>query len=196
MRLFLFIFTIYISSSFLSFAQDGRTCWREVSMYERIRVPCSDTKTNVIRPDWTYSWDMDSLCYNMEVKLINKINQHRISLGLNIWEYSESLYNGITLPHNLYQVANRYVGHSENGKNIDERCKEINWLGFKRIGENCASHHRFETNGVSFLFEQYMRSPKHKALIEDPNYRYYATSVIYNYEDNIFYNTLNTSYDF
>ena len=187
---------IFVLSYTDSYAQEGKTCWKNVNIYERVRIDCKDVGPPEPRPSWTIGWDMDSLVTNMEVKLINRINEHRVSLGLDPWVYSEELLNGITFQHNYYQATNNYVGHSENGKNMDQRCREIDWLGFKRIGENCASHHRFENRGVSFFFEQYMRSPKHKALIEDPNYVYYATSVMYNYSTNTFFNTLNVSYDF
>ncbi|NDB80330.1 hypothetical protein EB155_10745, partial [archaeon] len=59
--------------------------------------------------------------------------------------------------------------------------------------ENVASHQRWEDDGISLFFEQYMRSEKHKNMIENPEFIYYSVSVIYDYDSNTFYNTLNVS---
>jgi len=184
---FLFFIVCFVS------AQSGKICWRTDSYGHRYRISC-DNFIPPTRPNYTKNWDIDSLEKNMETKLITEINNHRISLDLNPLIYSERLYQQITLPHNEYQVKVEKVSHNDyNGNGMDERCPKLNWCGYKKVGENVASHQRWETEGKSLLFRQYMDSEKHKDLIENPEYVYYSTSVIYNYENNTFYNTLNVS---
>ena len=188
----LILITLLFTAEFV-FAQSGKVCWRTDSYGYRYRISC-DNFVPPSRPYFTIDWDIDSLQISMENKLISEINNHRISIGLSPLIYSSKLYHQFTLPHNQYQVKVRKASHNDyNGNGMKERCPKLNWCGYQKIGENVASHQRWETEGKSLLFEQYMRSEKHKELIENPEYVYYSTSVIYNYENNTFYNTLNVS---
>jgi uncharacterized protein YkwD len=175
------------------YAQEPKSrCYYEVDG-KKIECSCDLYKPHK-RPEYTYNWDVDSVEKVMEEKLIYAINNHRVSIGLNPLVYSQRLFDQLTLPHNLYQVKNQYCGHDDHmGNKLKERGPALNYCGFKSLGENVADHQRWDGKGRSHLFEQYMDSPPHRALIENPKWVYYSTSVIYNVENNRFYNTFNVS---
>lgn len=186
-----FVFTFLCLTSY---AQKAKlTCYYKNSSGEKVACSCDNYKPEE-RPKYTYSWDVDSLENEMEMLLIKEINNHRTSIGLNKLVYSQRLYDQLTIPHNIYQARNQYCGHDNYmGSGMGERGPALNWCGFKSLGENVGSNQDWDLKGGSHFFEQYMNSPSHKALIENPKWVYYSTSVIYNSDNNRFYNTFNVS---
>lgn len=188
------VVTLLFGFSLITYGQEAKhRCYFESSDGTKIECSCEYFKPHT-RPEYTFSWDVDSVEQSMEYKLIESINNYRVSIGLNPLVYNQKLYNELTLPHNRYQVKNQYCGHDDHmGNKLKERGPALNFCGFKSLGENVADHQRWDGKGRSHFFEQYMDSPKHRELIEDPKWVYYSTSVIYNSENNRFYNTFNVS---
>jgi len=186
------IFILFLGLTFKTYAQPGVVCWKMING-KRVVVSCEDFVPPT-RPSYTKNWDIDSLERNMEQKLIYTVNNHRRKLGMNELKYSDRLYNEITLPHNIHQTEVNFASHNDDtGNGLKERCPKVDFCGFRKVSENVASHQRWETDGISLFFEQYMRSEKHKNMIENPEFIYYSVSVIYDYDSNTFYNTLNVS---
>lgn len=168
-------------------------CYVELADGTRLPRSCDGFK-RPSRPGHTMSWDLEAFTRNMEKELVAAINAHRGELGLEVLEFSPRLLRELTIPHNRYQVAIDSTTHCDHmGNYMRERGPFLEFCGYRSLGENVASHSRWDTDKGSLFFRQYMESPRHRSMIEDPKWRYYSTSVMYNTVTNRFYNTFNVA---
>lgn len=156
---------------------------------KKVEVDCSECDL-LKRPEHTKNWNVSEIERKLEQKLIEDINNHRVSIGLKPLIFSKSIKNKIAVPHTKYQVKYQICTHSEYGKNFDNRMQNID-ISFTYLGENVASHQKWVDGDKSNFFIQYMNSKKHRELIESKTFTHFGTCVIYDEKENMFYNTFN-----
>lgn len=92
-----------------------------------------------------------------ELDTMALINDYRISIGLNPLEKINHI-SYKSEEHNNYMIANNVVNHNDfvaRSQNI------IEVLGATKVSENIA----YNYNSPNAVFEAWMKSPKHKAII-------------------------------
>src|SRR3970040_339078 len=92
-----------------------------------------------------------------ELQTMDLINNYRVSIGLNpLAKINHISYK--SEEHNNYMIANNVVNHNDfvaRSQNI------IEVLGATKVSENIA----YNYNSPNTVFEAWMKSPKHKAII-------------------------------
>lgn len=135
--------------------------------------------------------NIDSLCWEMEKRFVRTLNEWRTEHGIHKLEYDNDMYDGLTLPHNEWQLQSGLISHSENGMSMSQRAEAV---GIRGIGECCAYNYRSDLGELSRFFLQYKDSPPHWKILTDEAYHYIAASVLYDQETNRYYSTVNVRY--
>lgn len=105
-----------------------------------------------------------------ELELLELINSHRESLGLNNLLVEKLACEIASVPTLKKQKShNGFTTRAEMTKSV-------------RCGEICA----YGYNNVESTFNSYLKSPKHKAIIENPIYTHLGISYIDSYNFTIF----------
>ncbi len=132
--------------------------------------------------------NIDSLCWKMEKRFVDTLNEWRVNHGLNGLEYDDDMESLLTVPWNENQVKTGKVGHGEGYNSFTNRS---DWAGFDTCGECCGSNHRSDVNNVSQFFLQYQKSPSHWKILTNSKYNYISVSVLYDRETNTYYSVVN-----
>ena len=98
-----------------------------------------------------------------------KINQYRVSLGLNKLEFSKETFLAAQ-HHTKYMINVGEIGHKENSEtpNTYHRLLKYGVDNFTLVGENCTTIHM---NGQTILemsesiFNNWKESPSHNRII-------------------------------
>lgn len=103
-----------------------------------------------------------------EIDLMNRINAHRVSQGLNELQPVEHI-SFKSFEHNEYMIENNVVGHQQ----FESRASNIKQvLGAVKVGENVAFNYQ-SNNGV---LQAWLASEGHKENIEG-NYTHFGISI-------------------
>jgi uncharacterized protein YkwD len=109
-----------------------------------------------------------------ELDLANRINEYRVSAGLNTLEIVNHI-SYKSLEHNNYMITNNVVNHDY----FDSRANNIiQVLGAVRVGENIA--YNFSTPNSAL--HAWKNSPGHKANL-DGDYTHFGISITINPEN-------------
>jgi uncharacterized protein YkwD len=109
-----------------------------------------------------------------ELDLANRINDYRVSVGLNTLEIVNHI-SYKSLEHNSYMIENNVVNHDY----FDSRANNIiQVLGAVRVGENIA--YNFSTPNSAL--HAWKNSPGHKANL-DGDYTHFGISITINPEN-------------
>lgn len=134
----------------------------------------------------------------LEKKLIDEINNHRVSLNLKSLEQE----NTLTLAaedHNFFLLANKTLTHFQPIKEKKTPFDRVKYYGGKiwmRVGENILSrslNKNYKENELSFLakdlFLQWKNSPGHYKNMIDKNYTHQGLRIIFDSKINKIYAT-------
>jgi uncharacterized protein YkwD len=184
--------SFFLSS--ISFSQ-GALKWSDIKCYtvdkygNETIVDCDDVKwssTHVSTP--VFTGNIDSLCWEMEKRFVETLNDWRREHGIDELEYDHDMHAMLTLPHNEWQVSVGYISHGKGSNSLKSRSARTNIMS---VGECCAYNHRSDWGEMSQFFLQYRDSPPHWKILIDKKYNYISASVMYDQETNIYYSVVN-----
>ena len=175
---------VFLSS--VSFAQSTTNwrCYIEDEHGNEIAVDCD----GIILPTPVFTGNIDSLCWEMEKRFVETLNDWRIRHGMNKLEYDHNMHAMLTLPHNEWQVSMENISHGVGANSLKSRSDRVNIM---TVGECCAYNHRSDVGEVSSFFLQYKKSAPHWKILTDVKYNYISASVIYDPETNRYYSVVN-----
>jgi len=111
----------------------------------------------------------------IETEILNLINEHRTSIGLNALK-TLNLISGVADGHTNYMIEVNKVNHD----NFPERSQTlINEANAKSVGENVA----FGYNTAQGVVNAWLNSKEHKKIIENPDYTHFGISTNSNKEN-------------
>lgn len=167
------------------YAQETLTwsCYTEDEYGNKTVVDC-----DYVMPTPVFTGNIDSLCWEMEKRFVNTLNDWRRNHGLNELEYDYDMQSLLTVPWNEKQVQMGKISHGEGSTSLKNRS---NMVGIGGVGECCAYNHRSDRNDVSQFFLQYKNSPPHWKILTDGRYKYISVSVMYDQETNRYYSVVN-----
>jgi uncharacterized protein YkwD len=183
------LISIFLSS--VIYAQDGfiwsnTTCYTTDKYGNEIVIDCDEVPW--ILPQPIFEGNVDSLCWEMEKRFVETLNDWRRKHGIHELEYDHDMHDMLTLPHNEWQVSVGNISHGVGDNSLKSRSNRV---GINGVGECCAYNHRSDVGGVSQFFLQYKNSPPHWKILTDDSYHYIAVSVIYDQETNRYYSAVN-----
>ena len=132
--------------------------------------------------------NIDSLCWEMEKRFVETLNEWRRNHGINELEYDSEMESLLTVPWNKKQVRMGKISHGEGYNSLGNRSDRV---GIGGVGECCAYNHRSDMGEVSRFFIQYKDSPPHWKILTDDEYDYISVSVLYDQEINRYYSVVN-----
>ena len=162
---------------------EGAQCYYINNKGDEIEVPCDG-----FIPTPIPQMNIDSLCWEMEKRFVNTLNEWRVNHGLNELEYDDDMESLLTVPWNEKQVQMGKISHGEGDNSFTSRS---DWAGINTCGECCASNHRSDVDNESQFFKQYQKSPPHWEILTDSKYNYISVSVLYDQETNTYYSVVN-----
>lgn len=185
MKQLLIISTLFISLS--SYSQnsvwENLGCYTEDKYGNTIEVDCDD-----VLPTPIFTGNIDSLCWEMEKRFVNTLNEWRRNHGIHELEYDDDMESLLTVPHNEWQVNKGLIAHGEDGRSLSEISRS---RGFTGVGECVAYNYRSDMGEVSQFFIQYKNSKPHWKILTSTDYHYISVSVLYDQEKNRYYSTVN-----
>lgn len=105
----------------------------------------------------------------LELEILDLVNQHRASLGLNQLEQLNIVSN-VADTHTDYMIENDQVSHD----NFNERVALLTTnANAKSVGENVA----FGFSSAQGVFNGWLNSDGHRAVMEDPDYSHFGISI-------------------
>ena len=167
------------------FTWSEQTCYKIVG-YDTTQVDCED-----VLPTPVFTGNIDSLCWEMEKRFVNTLNEWRRNHGLNELEYDYDMQSLLTVPWNESQVQAGKISHGEGYNSFKNRS---NRAGIRGCGECCAYNYRSDMGEISQFFIQYKNSSPHWKILTDDDYNYIAVSVLYDQETNRYYSVVNVRY--
>ena len=184
MKQLIIISTLFISLSSYSqkFIWEDFGCYTEDEYGNTVEVDCDD-----VLPTPIFTGNVDSLCWEMEKRFLNTLNEWRLNHGLNKLEYDDDMESLLTVPWNEKQVQMGKISHGEGDYSFTNRS---DWAGIYDCGECCASNHRSDVNNVSQFFLQYKKSPPHWKILTSSRYNYISVSVLYDQETSTYYSVV------
>jgi uncharacterized protein YkwD len=156
------------------------TCFVEDLNGNLIEIDCKDLIPNIS--------NIDSICWEMEKRFVNTLNEWRRNHGISELEYDYDMQSLLTVPWNESQVQSGKISHGEGYNSLRNRSNRV---GIGGVGECCAYNSRSDIGEVSQFFIQYKNSPLHWKILTDEDYHYIAVSVLYNQEKNRYYSVVN-----
>lgn len=130
-------------------------------------------------------------CYTqttLELKVFEKINQYRDSVGLSALFWDSLCYKSSKL-QSLYLKGSETFGHSQNTKGLETFSKRYDSVGGnknrKLLAEVCADYNKnFKYNDslvedklASEIVNGWKKSSDHNMIITDPKFKFAAVSV-------------------
>lgn len=165
-----------------TFTWTTQQCYKIVG-YDTTIVNCDDVLPTPIFRD-----NVDSLCFEMEKRFVETLNEWRRNRGIHELEYDYDMDSLLTTPWNESQVRAGKISHGEGYNSLRNRSNRV---GIRGCGECCASNYRHDRGDVSEFFIQYKGSPPHWKILTDDEYNYIAVSVLYDQETNRYYSVVN-----
>jgi uncharacterized protein YkwD len=162
---------------------EGAQCYYIDDKGNEVEVSCDN-----ILPTPVFTGNIDSLCWEMEKRFVDTLNEWRVNHGLNKLEYDDDMESLLTVPWNENQVKTGKVGHGKGYNSFTNRSDRVGIGGY---GECCASNGRNDKGDVSQFFIQYKESPPHWKILTDGKYNYISVSVLYDRETNTYYSVVN-----
>ena len=167
----------------------GTFTWGEPQCYyidnkgKEVKVPCDGHI-----PTTVFYGNVDSLCFEMEKRFVETLNEWRRNRGINELEYDYDMDSLLTTPWNESQVRAGEISHGEGYNSLKNRSNRV---GISGCGECCGSNSRNDKGDVSQFFIQYKKSPPHWKILTDPRMNFISVSVIYDQETNRYYSVVN-----
>jgi len=185
----LLLFSISMKSQITGISPKFYTCF-EIVGKDTIIVSCEEnphiiSNTRNLDPNKT---NIDSLCRQMSLNFYNNLNKVRRDMNLSSLSYDSSMYLNLSHPHNLWQLQNRKISHSEGKYTLSQR---IEYVGYNGVGECVAFNYRFDETEESMFLTQYRDSPSHWKILTDPKFNRISISTLYDKEQRRFYSTVN-----
>ena len=159
--------------------------WQCYKIVGDVRTPvnCYD-----VLPTPVFRGNVDSLCFEMEKRFVETLNEWRRNRGINELEYDYDMDSLLTTPWNESQVRAGEISHGEGYNSLKNRSNRV---GISGCGECCGSNSRNDKGDVSQFFIQYKKSPPHWKILTDPRMNFISVSVIYDQETNRYYSVVN-----
>ena len=132
--------------------------------------------------------NIDSLCWEMEKRFVETLNEWRRNHGINELKYDSEMESLLTVPWNKKQVRMGKISHGEGYNSLGNRSDRA---GIGGVGECCAYNYKSDMGEVSRFFIQYKDSPPHWEILTDDDYDYISVSVLYDQETNRYYSVVN-----
>jgi len=128
-----------------------------------------------------FSWKMNYS--EIELEILNLVNNHRVSIGLNSLERLDSI-SSVALSHSEYMVSNGKASHDNFSYRVS-RLREMEMAEI--VSENVAFGH----NTAKSVFSSWLNSDGHKKNLENAVLTHFGISVVSdnskrNYFTNIF----------
>lgn len=159
------------------------TCYTEDEYGNKTIVDCDR-----VMPTPIFNGNIDSLCWEMEKRFVDTLNEWRLNNGISKLEYDHDMHAMLTLPHNEWQVSIGKISHGEGSNSLKSRSARVDIMG---VGECCAYNHRSDLGEMSQFFLQYKGSLPHWKILTSEKYNYISASVIYDQETNRYYSVVN-----
>ena len=173
----------------VSLTSTSQITWEDAQCYyiddkgNEVTVPCDH-----VLPTPVFTGNIDSLCWEMEKRFVQTLNEWRRNHGINELQYDSDMESLVTVPWNEKQVQMGEISHGEGYNSLGNRSDRV---GIGGVGECCAYNHRSDKNDVSEFFIQYKNSPPHWKILTDDDYNYISVSVLYDRETNRYYSVVN-----
>ena len=184
------LFLIFTFFSYLTInaqmSSDKTECWY-LDINDNFKKVYYDCNAEITASP-SFTGNIDSLCWEMEKRFVNTLNEWRRNHGLNELQYDSDMESLLTVPWNEKQVQMGKISHGEGYNSLGNRSDRV---GIGGVGECCAYNHRSDKNGVSEFFIQYKDSPPHSKILTDDDYNYISVSVLYDREKNRYYSVVN-----
>jgi len=111
----------------------------------------------------------------IENEILDLVNNHRTSLGLNSLT-KLNIISGVADGHTNYMIEVDELNHD----NFSQRSQTLmNEAGAKTVGENVA----FGYNSAQGVFNGWLKSDSHRKIIENPDYTHFGISTDSNNEN-------------
>jgi len=162
---------------------EGAKCYYIDDKGNEVEVSCDN-----ILPTPVFTGNIDSLCWEMEKRFVDTLNEWRVNHGLNKLEYDYDMDSLLTTPWNESQVRAGEISHGEGYNSLKNRSNRV---GISGCGECCGTNSRNDKGDVSQFFIQYKKSPPHWKILTDPRMNFISVSVIYDQETNRYYSVVN-----
>jgi len=162
---------------------EGAQCYYIDDKGNEVGVPCDN-----VLPTPVFTGNIDSLCWEMEKRFVDTLNEWRRNRGINELEYDYDMDSLLTTPWNESQVRAGEISHGEGYNSLRNRSNRV---GISGCGECCGSNSRNDKDDVSQFFIQYKKSPPHWKILTDPRMNFISVSVIYDQETNRYYSVVN-----
>ena len=169
--------------SFTSISQITWNCYTEDKYGNTIEVDCDD-----VLPTPVFTENIDSLCWEMEKRFVNTLNEWRRKHGIHELKYDYDMESLLTVPWNESQVRKGEISHGEGSASLRNRSNRV---GIGGVGECVAYNYRSDMGEVSQFFIQYKNSKPHWKILTGTDYHYISVSVLYDQEKNRYYSTVN-----
>lgn len=111
----------------------------------------------------------------METEILNLINEHRTSIGLNSLK-TLNLISGVADGHTNYMIKVNAVNHDNFSQRSQTLIDEAN---AKSVGENVA----YGFNTAQGVVNGWLNSESHRKIIENPGYTHFGISTNSNKEN-------------
>lgn len=105
----------------------------------------------------------------MELEILDLVNQHRAELGLRQLEQLNIVSN-VADTHTTYMIQNDQVSHDNFNERVSLLTSNAN---AKSVGENVA----FGFSSAQGVFNGWLNSDGHRAVMEDPDYSHFGISI-------------------
>ena len=162
---------------------EGAKCYYIDDKGNEVEVSCDN-----ILPTPVFTGNIDSLCWEMEKRFVDTLNEWRVNHGLNKLKYDDDMESLLTVPWNESQVRAGEISHGEGYNSLKNRSNRV---GISGCGECCGTNSRNDKGDVSQFFIQYKKSPPHWKILTDPRMNFISVSVIYDQETNRYYSVVN-----
>jgi len=175
---------------FLNLSVQAQTgfMWAAQQCYKIIGDDTTQVNCEDILPTSVFYGNVDSLCFEMEKRFVETLNEWRRNHGINELEYDFDMQSSLTIHWNKSQVQAGKISHGTGYNSFKNRS---NRAGIRGCGECCASNHRHDRNNVSEFFIQYKNSTPHWKILTSGDYNYISVSVLYDQEKNQYYSVVN-----
>lgn len=105
----------------------------------------------------------------LELEILDLVNQHRSELGLRQLEQLNIVSN-VADTHTNYMIENDQVSHDNFNERVALLTSNAN---AKSVGENVA----FGFSSAQGVFNGWLNSDGHRAVMEDPDYSHFGISI-------------------
>ena len=182
-NLLLLLFCLISLTTTSQITWEGAQCYYIDDKGNEVEVPCEG-----YIPTPVFTENIDSLCWEMEKRFVNTLNEWRRNHGIHELKYDYDMESLLTVPWNESQVRKGEISHGEGSTSLRNRSNRV---GIGGVGECVAYNYRFDMGEVSQFFIQYNKSKPHWEILTSTDFHYISVSVLYDQEKNRYYSTVN-----